>query len=500
MFSALKHNPDRCAAPLINAYIRIANRPIRSPSLSSAPLLSPHITLTTWDEVLYTATTLTFTLTPRKARSFMKILLTGGSGFIGSNLVRLLVEAKGESVINLDKLTYAGNAESLADLDGNPNYTFEQVDLCDAAALNAVFTKHQPDAVMHLAAESHVDRSIDDPGEFIQTNIVGTFNLLQASLQYWRSLEAGCSKVETCESGKANEPSDLNTFIPSHPSNAGPSSHLPTQKSFRFLHVSTDEVYGSLAPDAPGFSETHAYDPHSPYSASKAASDHLARAWANTYGLPVLVTNCSNNYGPYQFPEKLIPVVILKCLRGEPIPVYGKGENIRDWLYVKDHAEALYAVVTKGRVGETYNIGGNNERTNLELVQSLCQLMDKFRSQKSEAGGQNPSAVDLFSDLCPLSSDSSFQELITFVTDRLGHDMRYAIDSTKIREELGWEPKEDFESGLRKTVQWYLDNREWTDRILSGDYQLDRSGNSHPAAQSQPTVASIVRSGSKYPS
>jgi dTDP-glucose 4,6-dehydratase len=284
----------------------------------------------------------------------MKILVTGGSGFIGSNLVRLLVEEKGESVINLDKLTYAGNAESLADLDGNPNYTFEQVDLCDAAALAAVFAKHQPDAVMHLAAESHVDRSIDGPGEFIQTNIVGTFNLLQASLAYWRSLpEAGCAKVETCESGKANEPSDLNTFIPSHASNAGPSSHLPTQKSFRFLHVSTDEVYGSLASDAPGFSETHAYDPHSPYSASKAASDHLARSWADTYGLPVLVTNCSNNYGPYQFPEKLIPVVILKCLRGESIPVYGKGDNIRDWLYVTDHAEALYTVVTKGRVGET---------------------------------------------------------------------------------------------------------------------------------------------------
>jgi dTDP-glucose 4,6-dehydratase len=460
----------------------------------------------------------------------MKILLTGGSGFIGSNLARLLVEVKGESVINLDKLTYAGNAESLADLEGNPNYTFEQVDLCDAAALSAVFTKHQPDCVMHLAAESHVDRSIDGPGEFIQTNIIGTFNLLQASLQYWRSLEAGCAKVETCESGKANEPSDLNTFIPSHASNAGPSSdlftlepsHLPTQKSFRFLHVSTDEVYGSLAPDAPGFSETHGYDPHSPYSASKAASDHLARAWAATYGLPVLVTNCSNNYGPYQFPEKLIPVVILKCLRGEPIPVYGRGENIRDWLYVTDHAEALYAVVTKGRVGETYNIGGNNERTNIELVRTLCQLMDKLAPQAGESGkvqmcAESRQRVDGQSDrvgpageteegalgalkeqsgkadepsdlstLIPshasnagspsdlntfkLPDSKSFQDLITFVTDRPGHDMRYAIDSTKIREELGWEPKEDFKSGLRKTVQWYLDNREWTNRILSGDY------------------------------
>jgi dTDP-glucose 4,6-dehydratase len=408
----------------------------------------------------------------------MKILVTGGSGFIGSNLVRLLVEEKGESVINLDKLTYAGNAESLADLDGNPNYTFEQVDLCDAAALAAVFAKHQPDAVMHLAAESHVDRSIDGPGEFIQTNIVGTFNLLQASLAYWRSLpEAGCAKVETCESGKANEPSDLNTFIPSHASNAGPSSHLPTQKSFRFLHVSTDEVYGSLAADAPGFSETHAYDPHSPYSASKAASDHLARSWADTYGLPVLVTNCSNNYGPYQFPEKLIPVVILKCLRGEPIPVYGKGDNIRDWLYVKDHAEALYTVVIKGRVGETYNIGGNNERQNIELVRTLCQLMDEL----APGGMTSASSAIVESDQSSAISNppsKSFQDLITFVTDRPGHDMRYAIDPTKIRDELGWEPKEDFESGFRKTVLWYLDNQDWWQHILDGSYQLDRLGNS----------------------
>ena len=292
----------------------------------------------------------------------MKILVTGGSGFIGSNLVRLLVEEKGESVINLDKLTYAGNAESLADLDGNPNYTFEQVDLCDAAALSAVFTKHQPDAVMHLAAESHVDRSIDGPGEFIQTNIIGTFNLLQASLAYWRSLpeavRVGSSSVESDSGVESSSLLELKTR----------NSNDMKKSDFRFLHVSTDEVYGSLAPDAPGFSETHAYDPHSPYSASKAASDHLARSWADTYGLPVLVTNCSNNYGPYQFPEKLIPVVILKCLRGEPIPVYGKGENIRDWLYVTDHAEALYTVITKGRVGETYNIGGNNERQNIELA------------------------------------------------------------------------------------------------------------------------------------
>ena len=387
----------------------------------------------------------------------MKILVTGGSGFIGSNLVRLLVEEKGESVINLDKLTYAGNSESLADLEGNSNYTFEQVDLCDAAALSAVFAKHQPDAVMHLAAESHVDRSIDGPGEFIQTNIVGTFNLLQASLGYWKSLPSQVSALKS----------------------------QPSQETFRFLHVSTDEVYGSLAPDAPGFSETHAYDPHSPYSASKAASDHLARSWADTYGLPVLVTNCSNNYGPYQFPEKLIPVVILKCLRGEPIPVYGKGENIRDWLYVTDHAEALYSVVTKGRVGETYNIGGNNARQNIELVKMICGLMDEQigsgRSNIEDGDTQNPIS-DSPSPVSEASASStqgpkSFQDLITFVTDRPGHDMRYAIDPTKIRDELGWEPKEDFKSGFRKTVKWYLDNREWTDRILSGDYQLDRLGN-----------------------
>ncbi len=402
----------------------------------------------------------------------MKILVTGGAGFIGSNLVRLLIKEKGCSIVNLDKLTYAGNAESLADLAGDPKYTFEQVDLCDVAALNVIFDKHQPDAVMHLAAESHVDRSIDGPGEFIQTNVVGTFNLLQASLAYWRSLPE--ADIEDAPSGLDIEDGGLDREkdIPY------PISHIPypTKSAFRFLHVSTDEVYGSLAPDAPGFSETTPYDPHSPYSASKAASDHLARAWADTYGLPVLVTNCSNNYGPYQFPEKLIPVVILKCLRGEPIPVYGKGENIRDWLYVTDHAEALYAVLTKGRVGETYNIGGNNEQTNIDLVRTLCQLMDQFRSQNSEDRSQSASAQDLTSAPCPLSSDKTYESLISFVTDRPGHDMRYAIDPTKIRDELGWEPKEDFESGFRKTVQWYLENREWTDRILSGDYQLERLG------------------------
>lgn len=341
----------------------------------------------------------------------MKILVTGGCGFIGSNLIRLLIQEKGATVINLDKLTYAGNLASLSDLAEHERYQFEKIDICDAAALGKVFDRHQPDAVMHLAAESHVDRSIDGPGEFIQANIVGTYHLLQASLEHWRS--------------------------------------LPDGNNFRFLHVSTDEVYGSLDPNDSSFSETTPYDPHSPYSASKAASDHLVRAWRDTYGLPILVTNCSNNYGPYQFPEKLIPAVILKCLRGESIPVYGKGENIRDWLYVNDHAEALYLVLTKGRVGETYNIGGNNEQTNLDLVKKLSEILEE------EIRGK----VDTPSHL------KSFRNLITFVTDRPGHDARYAIDARKIRDELGWEPKEDFESGLRKTVRWYSENQDWLDNI-----------------------------------
>jgi dTDP-glucose 4,6-dehydratase len=358
------------------------------------------------------------TPSPSPSLSPKKILVTGGAGFIGSNLVRLLVQEKNTHVINLDKLTYAGNLESLADLKDNPLHSFVQADITDAEALTRIFTEHQPDAVMHLAAESHVDRSIDGPGEFIQTNVVGTFQLLQASLAYYRTL-----------------PQDR-------------------QNRFRFLHVSTDEVYGSLGPDSPGFSETTPYDPHSPYSASKAGSDHLARAWADTYGLPVLVTNCSNNYGPYQFPEKLIPVVILKCLRNESIPVYGKGENIRDWLYVTDHAEALYTVLTSGTPGETYNIGGNNERSNLELVQTLCGLLDELHP-----------------------ADRPYADNITFVTDRPGHDLRYAIDPRKIKSRLNWEPKENFQSGFRKTVTWYLENQDWTQRILSGDYKMERLGN-----------------------
>ncbi len=348
----------------------------------------------------------------------MKILVTGGAGFIGSNLVRHLIRDTRHEVVNLDALTYAGNPESLVDVAGDSRYAFEQVDLLDAAALQKVFREHRPGGVMHLAAESHVDRSIDGPGAFIQTNAIGTFNLLQAALGYWQELE-----------GEAKD-------------------------SFRFLHVSTDEVYGSLGPNDAGFSETTPYDPHSPYSASKAASDHLARAWRDTYGLPTLVTNCSNNYGPYQFPEKLIPVVILKCLRGESIPIYGKGENIRDWLYVGDHAEALRLVLERGAPGETYNIGGNNERRNIDLVRDLCAILDDLRPRES----------------------GSYADLITFVKDRPGHDMRYAINAEKIRRELGWEPKEDNTSGLRKTVAWYLDNTEWWERILSGDYRLERLG------------------------
>ena len=349
----------------------------------------------------------------------MKILVTGGAGFIGSNLVQHLIERTSHSIVNLDKLTYAGNLESLSSVANNPRYAFVQVDIADAARVQEVLEQHRPDAVMHLAAESHVDRSIDSPGEFVQTNVVGTYTLLHATRGYWDKLPAD------------------------------------RKAAFRFLHVSTDEVFGSLAPDAPGFCETTPYDPHSPYSASKAASDHLARAWFHTYGFPVLVSNCSNNYGPYQFPEKLIPVVILKALRGEAIPVYGKGENIRDWLYVTDHAEALCQILQRGTVGETYTIGGNNELKNLDLVHLICRLMD---------------------ELSPSPQVRRHEDLITFVKDRPGHDMRYAIDAGKLRRELSWSPQENRESGLRKTVQWYLQNQQWWQRILSGSYQLERLG------------------------
>jgi dTDP-glucose 4,6-dehydratase len=348
----------------------------------------------------------------------MNILVTGGCGFIGSNLVRYLVNTTAHNVLNVDYLTYAGNLHSVADLSGHERYRFDQADICNAAAIHKLFAQFAPDWVMHLAAESHVDRSIDGPGAFIQTNVVGTFTMLQAARAHFETLSG------------------------------------PARERFRFLHVSTDEVYGSLGPEG-FFTEATPYDPHSPYSASKAASDHLARAWADTYKLPVLVTNCSNNYGPFQFPEKLIPVVILKALRGDPIPVYGKGENIRDWLYVGDHVEALHTVIATGRVGQTYNIGGNNERKNLDLVNLICRLLDELR---------------------PRSDGRPYAEQITFVADRPGHDLRYAIDATKIKDELGWRPTQDHVSGFCKTVKWYLDNDHWTAAILNGSYKLERLG------------------------
>ncbi len=348
----------------------------------------------------------------------MKIMVTGGSGFIGSAVCRHMVRDLGMAVVNVDKMTYAASEGSTAEVAGSPLYRFHRLDICDRDAMLAVMQRENVGAVMHLAAESHVDRSIDGPGAFIQTNVVGTYTLLQAARKHYDALTG------------------------------------PAKERFRFLHVSTDEVYGSLG--ATGlFTEETPYDPHSPYSASKAASDHLARAWADTYRLPVLVTNCSNNYGPYQFPEKLIPVVILKALRGDPIPVYGKGENIRDWLYVGDHAEALLTVVSRGHVGETYNIGGNNERRNLDLVRLLCGILDELRPR---VGGKK------------------YADLITFVTDRPGHDLRYAIDATKIKRELGWSPKQDHTSGFRKTVQWYLDHQPWWQAILDGSYKLERLG------------------------
>jgi dTDP-glucose 4,6-dehydratase len=351
-----------------------------------------------------------------------RFLVTGGSGFIGSNLIRHLLSG-GHEVCNIDSLTYAGNPSSLADIDRNPAYCFKQLDIASSDGLSEVFSEFAPECVLHLAAESHVDRSIDGPGQFIQTNIVGTFHLLQASLGYYRSLS------------------------------------VDKAASFRFLHVSTDEVFGSLG-ETGYFSETTPYDPRSPYSSSKAASDHLVRAWHHTYGLPILVTNCSNNYGPYQFPEKLIPVVILKCIRQEAIPVYGKGQNIRDWLYVVDHCKAIETVVSRGQVGETYTVGGNNEMRNIDLVKKLCGIMDSLK---------------------PRANGKQYEELITYVADRPGHDMRYAIDASKLKRELGWEPDCDHSSLLQETVEWYLKNERWWMDILSGSYRLERQGiENHP--------------------
>lgn len=348
----------------------------------------------------------------------MNILITGGAGFIGSALTRHFINNSHHRVLVVDKLTYAGNQDSLAPIASSDRYQFKQTDICDEKALPEILKNFQPEAIMHLAAESHVDRSIDGPGAFIQTNIVGTANLLQAALGYWRGLN---------ETQKTN---------------------------FRFHHISTDEVYGALG--ATGlFTESSSYDPHSPYSASKAASDHLVRAWNHTYGLPVLITNCSNNYGPYHFPEKLIPLVILNAIEGKALPVYGKGEQVRDWLYVDDHARALHCVVESGKVGETYNIGGHNEMKNIDVVKTICHLLDEIH---------------------PKSDGRPYTEQITFVKDRPGHDLRYAIDASKIERELGWKPRESFETGLRKTVEWYLNNSAWWQRVRSGVYQGQRLG------------------------
>lgn len=352
----------------------------------------------------------------------MRILVTGGAGFIGSALVRHLIDNTEHEVLNLDKLTYAGNLESLQSIANNTRYEFVQADIADAATVSAVLERFQPGAIMHLAAESHVDRSIDGPAAFIQTNIVGTYALLEATRAWW--------------------------------------SHLPAEqrRAFRFHHISTDEVYGDLHGANDLFHETTPYAPSSPYSASKAASDHLVRAWYRTYGLPVLITNCSNNYGPYHFPEKLIPLMILNALAGKPLPVYGNGQQVRDWLFVEDHARALLEVVSHGQVGETYNIGGHNEQKNLDVVHAICALLE-------ELAPQHPQGVARYADL------------ISYVQDRPGHDLRYAIDASKIERELGWVPQETFASGLRKTVQWYLDNLQWCRHVQDGSYQGERLGN-----------------------
>lgn len=349
----------------------------------------------------------------------MKILVTGGAGFIGSAVIRHIIQNTNNQVLNIDKLTYAGNLESLTEIDQHPNYQFKQIDICNTEQITAAIDAFQPNAIMHLAAESHVDRSIDGPAAFIQTNIVGTYTLLEAARKYWMSLD------------------------------------VEAQQNFRFHHISTDEVYGDLEGTTDLFTETTSYAPSSPYSASKASSDHLVRAWYRTYGLPVIVTNCSNNYGPYHFPEKLIPLVILNAVDAKPLPVYGNGQQIRDWLFVEDHARALYKVVTEGVVGETYNIGGHNEKQNIEVVKTICKILDELKPQ---ANGQ------------------AYESLITFVKDRPGHDLRYAIDATKIQKELGWTPAETFETGIRKTVQWYLNNLDWCHRVLDGSYQRERLG------------------------
>jgi dTDP-glucose 4,6-dehydratase len=351
----------------------------------------------------------------------LNILVTGGAGFIGSAVIRQIFSGTTFGVINLDKLTYAGNLDSLGDIAVSNSYIHVKVDICDLEAVEKVFKKHKPTCVMHLAAESHVDRSIDGPTDFINTNINGTFSLLEAARTYYEGLEEG------------------------------------QKGQFRFHHISTDEVFGDLGGTDYLFTERTPYDPSSPYSASKAASDHLVRAWGRTFGLPIIITNCSNNYGPYHFPEKLIPHVILNAIHGKPLPIYGDGLQIRDWLYVEDHAKALIKVVTEGKIGETYNIGGHNEKTNLDVVETICCLLEELAPEK------------------PLGIDK-YRDLIIFVKDRPGHDTRYAIDASKIEDELGWVPEETFETGLRKTVQWYLDNKPWWERVLSGAYRMERIG------------------------
>ncbi len=349
----------------------------------------------------------------------MNILVTGGAGFIGSAVIRHLINETEHHVLNVDKLTYAGNLESLISVSDHPRYQFTQTDICDHVSLTRLFLEFQPDIVMHLAAESHVDRSIDGPAEFINTNIVGTYTLLEVARKYWQNL----STIK--------------------------------KSRFKFHHISTDEVYGDLEGTTDLFTETTPYLPSSPYSASKASSDHLVRAWHRTYGLPVVVTNCSNNYGPYHFPEKLIPLMILNALDGKSLPVYGNGQQIRDWLFVEDHARALYQVATEGIVGETYNIGGYNEKQNIEVVKTICKILDELK---------------------PRLEGKTYTSLITFVNDRPGHDLRYAIDASKIERELGWKPQESFETGIRKTVQWYLNNLEWCQRVQDGSYQRERLG------------------------